>query len=701
MTSPRSCASAAQLADRPRPSRAPRRSPRAPSRGLVALALALGGCASSPTEPALEPAGSIGATCEQSFGPRQLRLLTRREYNASILDLASALGVSTTYGGATGESCSSDASCDVRSESCVAGTCQADPCSLRTFYLPAGGVDYGAVVVAGSFNGWAATAEAGGWPMSYVPELDAWVTKRVMSDGEHAYKLVADGGTWLQDPGNPSSVPDGFGGFNSLVVVACEGVSDPVGGAVDLPGGELPAESRPEHYPFDNHASALVTSVHVEQYLRAGKRVASELTADLPALMGCEPGAPGCAESFVRELGRLAFRRPLSDAEVDKYLALYEAQPDHTTAASVVTRVMLASPYFLYRFEVGAPSSDGSFRLTPHEVASALSYGFWGTMPDAALFAAADDGRLSSPEGIATEARRLLSDSRSKPLLRAFALQWLGLESLPHAERQADLFPAWSPALAVSMQEEAARFFEGVVLGGSGTWDELFLADYGLVDAQLAGVYEVDAPAEPFSPVTLPPERRAGLLGQAAVLAATSHSNQTSPVRRGLFVRTRLLCQTFGVPPANAGGVPEIDPAATTRERFEQHSSDPTCASCHRYIDPVGFGFERFDAMARYRTEENALPIDPAGVVYSPEALGTDGVFEFSTLPELAAGLVDTEAARACFVEQSFRFSKGALASDADACALSALDAHFEATGRSIPELFVGLTQVPSFTRRK
>jgi hypothetical protein len=668
---------------------------------LAGLALSLAACSSGPSAPTQEPAGTIGTACEQAFGPRQLRLLTRREYNASILDLASALGVSTSYGGSAGASCESDAGCDVRAESCVAGACQADPCSLRTFYLPASGAGFASVVVAGSFNGWGATAEAGGWPMSYVPELDAWVAKRAMVDGEHAYKLVADGGTWLQDPGNPSSVPDGFGGFNSLLVVACEGVSAPAAGAVELPGSELPAESRPEHYPFDNHASALVTSVHVEQYLRAGARVASELSAELEALMGCEPAAPGCAESFVRELGRLAFRRPLGEAEVSKYVALFDAQADAATGARVVLRVMLASPYFLYRFEVGAPSSDGSFRLTPHEIASALSYGLWGTMPDAALFAAAEDGRLGSPDGIATEARRLLADARSKPLLRAFALQWLGLETLPEAARQADLFPTWSAALATSMQEEAARFFEGVVLGGEGRWDELFLADYGLVDEGLAAVYGVDAPAEPFSPVTLPPERQAGLLGQAAVLAATSHSNQTSPVRRGLFVRTRLLCQTFGVPPANAGGIPEIDPDATTRERFEQHSSDPTCASCHRYIDPVGFGFERFDAMARYRTEEHGLPIDASGVVTSPEALGTDGLFEFESLPELAQGLVDTKAARSCFVEQSFRFSKGGLASEADACTLEALDAHFEVTGRSIPELFVGLTQVPSFTRRK
>jgi hypothetical protein len=179
------------------------------------------------------------------------------------------------------------------------------------------------------------------------------------------------------------------------------------------------------------------------------------------------------------------------------------------------------------------------------------------------------------------------------------------------------------------MADETRDFVSSVIFDG-GAFEDLFVADRTAAAPRLRAFYGADDAG------LLPEGRRAGLLAHGSVLATYAHSDQTSPVRRGLFVRTRLLCQTFGVPPANAGGIPEIDPDATTRERFEQHSSDPTCASCHRYIDPVGFGFERFDAMARYRTEEHGLPIDASGVVTSPEALGTDGLFEFESLPELA-----------------------------------------------------------------
>ncbi len=664
----------------------------------VALFWASGcGDAADPAEVSAGGPGldGVGAECEGATGPRQLRLLTRREYNATVQEVLSALGHKDAFAGAPGEACVADAGCAISEESCVAGACAKDPCNLKTFYLPANGASYGSVVVAGSFNAWGATDAAGGYAMTYVPELDAWVTKRALPDGEHAYKLVADGTLWMTDPLSPATVDDGFGGTNSLLVVACEGVSAPESADASLSAG-FPVESRPEGYPFDNHASALVTSVHVEQYLRAGARIADVLTANTEATMGCSASEVGCVQGFIERLGKLMFRRPLTVDEAARYGALYAAQPDDATALRVVVRVMTSSPYFLYRFELGAPAGDGVYLLSPYEVASALSYGLWGTMPDEALFDAAATGALGTTEGIVAQAERMLDDARAEPLLRTFAAQWLGIESLTDAERRADLYPLWNAELAASMQEQTVRFFSDVVLGEQGSFDDLYLADHSAIDAGLAEIYGAEPVSDGFQERTLPEERRAGLLGQASVLSATSHSDQTSPVRRGVFVRTRLLCETFGTPPANAGTVPDIDPNATTRERFGQHSEDPACASCHTRIDPIGFGFEAFDAMGQYRTEENGLPIDASGQLTLNE-----GETAFATLPELGRALAESEAAKHCFVEQTFRFAKGDLASYADGCVLDALTAHFEDKDLRIRDLLVALTTVPSFVRRK
>jgi hypothetical protein len=199
----------------------------------------------------------------------------------------------------------------------------------------------------------------------------------------------------------------------------------------------------------------------------------------------------------------------------------------------------------------------------------------------------------------------------------------------------------------------------------------------------------------------LPPERRAGLLGQGSVLTSTAHSDQSSPIRRGLFVRERLLCQELGAPPANAGGVPEVDPNATTRERFQQHSSDPFCRSCHQYIDEVGFGMERFDAIGRYRTTENGQPIPPDGNMNDVEGLGTGTKGLYDALPELASIVAGSEAFHRCFTRQAYRFAHGALEKDADLCPLEDLHTQFAASGYDVRELLVSIARSPGFAARR
>lgn len=668
------------------------------TRGLVvstlftALAAGCGGGGDDGTGEAPKAPNPDPQRCDvTALATPRLRLLTRREYNQTVHDwLGAWVGREPA-----GTACTEDTDCNVTEESCVGGTCQVDPCGLVTFVFPAAGQSYGTVHVAGSFNGWPGTVGEGGWAMTYVPSLDSWISKRTVDEGEHLYKFVLDESTWVADPTNPNGEPDGFGGQNSQLSSICDGPSP--GGKATIPAepaATFPVESRPEHYPFDNAASQIATSVHVEQYMRAGAEIALAVTADL-SWLPCSEHDDACARTIARELGQGAFRRPLSDEEVARYAALVTAQPDWADGVRVALRVMLSSPYFLYRFEVGEPQADGTTRLDAYEVASLLSYSFWGTMPDDALMTAAAEGTLDSPEGVAAEARRLLDDPRARSVLARFAQQWLGVERALTATKNPNLYPDFHPTLASAMVAETGRFFTEVVYEGSGRFDELLLSDRSYADGALASLYGVDDDG------MLPASRRAGFLGHASVLTSYALPDQTSPILRGRFVRERLLCQTLPTPPAQIPQLPEVSEDATTRERFAQHSSDPVCASCHQYIDGIGFAFEGFDAIGARRDQEAGRPIDERGDTVDLELTGDAAMTPFEGLPGLAQTLVASPSAQACFVKQTYRYAFGALEDEGHACEVAALEEAFAKGDRDIRGLLVALTQLERFTVRR
>lgn len=625
--------------------------------------------------------------------PRRLRLLTRREYNNTVRDLLQR---------SHSASCSSDWDCDIANESCVAGACAADACEIHTFVYDAGASQPGSVHVAGSFNNWPQTVAGGGWAMQKHPSQNRWATKRSLQAGTYEYKFVLNDSEWIADPANPQTSGQ-YG--NSVLDHSCSGGGSPsptTGGS--NPAQDFPTESRPAGYPFDNNADAgLVTAVHVEQYMKAAEALAGEALQDMGKLVPCDPAADAqaCAAEFARAFGARAFRRPLTDAEASRYAALVTAQPDFATGVSVAVQVMLSSPYFLYRFEIGEPQADGTIRLTPFETAGVLSYMFWGSMPDDALFEAAASGKLGSPEGVEEEARRLLADARARPQIETFAAQWLGIEGITTQAKSDAMFPGFGSDVRNALLAETQRFVSHVMFDGSGKYDELLTADYTFASSPLADLYGLSGLGAEPAEVQAAPERRAGLLGHASVLASYSYPDQSSPFRRGLFVRRNLLCQTFPAPPADAATVPAIDPNATTRERFAAHSSDPACHSCHQYIDDVGFGFERFDAVGRYRDTENGKPIDASGNMNDVEQLGSGTDAPYATLVELGAILANSESAKACFAKQTYRFAAGRLEAPEDLCALEEIGARFEESGYDLQELLVAVTQSKSFTVRK
>lgn len=621
--------------------------------------------------------------CEITELPEpQLRLLTRAEYDRTVDDL---LGVADA-------SCDEDSDCDLTAESCVGSVCTSDPCNLVTFVLPADG-PYGSVHVAGAFNDWSPTV-AGGWPMTWVADRGLYFAKRAVGDGTWEYKFVIDESDWRNDPNNPEVADDGFGGVNSVLALQCDGAA-PVD-ATASPSEDFPVESRPPGFPFTNSAEAgLVTSVHVEQYLRAGQKLAGRYLDRNDPLGACSDRS--CVEAWLTELGGRAWRRPLTADEVQRYADLVLAFSDREDGMAVAMQALLSSPHFLYRSEVGTTDGDGR-ELDAYEVASALSYMLWGTMPDTVLRQAAAAGTLATPQGIAAQARRLLDDPRSEAQVARFGRQWLGVDAVLTVDRSASMFPAFDDARRHSLHQQAGRFVAEAAFAGPGGFTDLMSADWTVADTEVAEHIGAAAP-DGWSMVDAP--GRPGVLGLPAVLATYAHSDQTSPVRRGLFLRDRLLCQELPAPPPTAGGVPEVDPDATTRERFGQHSDDPACSSCHRFIDPVGFAFEGFDAVGVARTQDAGAPIDTSGRIEGLEALYDDSSVDFGGIAAMARLLAESESAPRCFSRQWYRYSFGRLDDIEDVCAVDHLQAAFLESGGDIKELLVAITQLPGFTRRR
>jgi hypothetical protein len=467
----------------------------------------------------------------------------------------------------------------------------------------------------------------------------------------------------------------------------------------------LPVESVVDG--FDNNAAATaVTSRHLDEYLATGERLATTALGQSRArLLSCQPASQGCDRIFVTSFGRRAFRRPLTDVEVARYLALFDPQVtggSFDKGLELVVRGMLASPVFLYRSEVGEKAADGSFKLTGYEVATALSYFFWDSMPDDTLLDAARVGTLERPEGIEAQAKRLLADPRSRPSVASFFRQWLGTAGFQFTNKDQAVYPDFDDKVRNAMVAEEDAFVNNVVFNGSGTFGELLEADYVMVDDALATFYGL-APAgatEPRKVATGTDRTRGGLLSLGAVVGMHAHSNESSPVRRGVFVRTRLLCQTLEPPPQNLNIMPPgLDATLTTRERFAKHSTEPLCKACHGFIDDVGFGFERYDGVGAYRDTESGKPIDASGKVRGMEDLDADTITSFDGPVQLGHLLAKSPNAQACMARQMFRYLRGGEA-PADACAIRKLQAAFSQSGLNLQRLLLDAVEQKSFLTR-
>src|SRR5687767_11748505 len=461
----------------------------------------------------------------------------------------------------------------------------------------------------------------------------------------------------------------------------------------------------------------------VETYSTAAERLALNAfrIGDINGLVPCAPTSfsdQKCRDAFVRKFGLRAFRRPLTEDEVKRYSAVFSEQARVSRrfldGARVVVEAMLQSPNFLFHVEAGP---DG--RYTDYDVASRLSYLLWNTMPDEALFQAAAKGEFSTVAGRERAARRLLENApKGREALDQFFEEWLRFDRVVNAVKSGRFQP-FTPELALAMAEETRTLLHHLVWNDR-NFMEALTADYSFLTTELADMYGLPAPKEQFDMVKFPPDsKRAGILGQGTFLASTAGPTDTSPTARGIFIRERLLCQH--VPPPPPGVITTLpDPLVDARPKgrrqlMVEHAENPTCASCHRLMDPIGFGFEHFDAIGQYR-EKELIPVGgrrgggggggrggpppiPLDIDAQGEIAGLPNS-NFSGAKQLGSILANSPVCQECVVRQMFRYSYGRLEASADEGTIDQLYERFKGSGFKLKSLLVALVESPEFLRQ-
>ncbi len=451
---------------------------------------------------------------------------------------------------------------------------------------------------------------------------------------------------------------------------------------------------------FESNSVSPVTQPLVERYQLAAETLAAAARPRLGELAPCPPPeAPrACAARFVERFGRAAFRRPLDPRERASLSALYDEtarRRGHERALSLVIEAVLQSPSFLYRAEPAQGGGGATRPLSGYELATRLSYFLWASTPDPALLDEAASGALDTADGVETVARRLFADPRALDGVRSFFRQWLDLRELETLSREGEALSRFTPELRRAMAEETLRFGAHVTLSGGDVVEALLTSDESFVDATLARHYGVPAPAGAgFERVRLPSGQRAGVLTHASVLTVHASAEDASPILRGKFVRERLLCQPVPPPPPDAViSLPRFDPAETKKERFARHRMAPACASCHRMMDPIGFGFEHYDSIGAWRDREAERAVDATGVLGSTGDADT----AFDGALELGRRLAASPRVRRCVATQWMRAALGRTERAEDAPSLDAAYAAFAAAGFDGRALLVAIARSDAF----
>ncbi len=469
-------------------------------------------------------------------------------------------------------------------------------------------------------------------------------------------------------------------------------------GATGSPASDFPRE--PLSHALDNDATVnQVTSSHVSAYLDAAEFLAKDTIVNRRSkIIPCTTADQSCGERFIATAGLHAFRRPLNAEERANLNSLFtalNATEGFDGAIEVTLQTMLQSPQFLYRDEQAlGPVPQAVVTLGGYELASRLSYFLWGTMPDEQLLEAAANGSLDTPAGLRTQAQRMLADAKSMDGLMRFFSLWLYLDGVEHTEKNTAVYPQYSPALAKAWRRSLELFVQDV-LTHEGTLTALLSSNVMYANDTMS-MYGPSAPSSAFVRNEMTGVQRKGLLTQPGFLAFKAMPDGSSPVRRGIFVLDKLMCEPPPPPPAGVAIIPPVpSTTTTTRERFAAHGSAQGCSGCHQFIDTVGFTFEHYDGLGLWRDTENGQPIDATGGVKISR--DTQVIGDVDGAIELSAKLATSRNVHDCVAKEFYRFALGRALNQADNCTATKIEERFMSSGGSFKELMLAIVESEAF----
>lgn len=462
-------------------------------------------------------------------------------------------------------------------------------------------------------------------------------------------------------------------------------------------------------YLFDGNAESLdVDSLLWNSYNGVAREIAAAFVLDT-ALMNTLVPSGGTdterAREFITQFGERVHRRPLDSTQVDTYLDLftygttsYSDTPGFAGGIRVLLEGLLQSPFFIYRIEASDEVSGGMIPLDGYERAARLSYFFWGTMPDDALFAAAEAGELDSADGVRAQAARLIADPRASESIVNFFEKLMDVEKYENIAPSANAFPDLPSTFAESLAGETRSFVEGELFEKDGGVLELLTSTTGYVNADLAPIYGLDGSFDAdFQQVGFDPNERSGIFTQAGFLAVNATSSQPDPIHRGVFVAKRINCIKIAAPPDNVPPLPTPD-GQSNRQLVEEHTEaeGTSCRNCHStIINPFGFAYEHYDAIGAYRTMDGPHQVDAASEAF----VGGELTYVENAI-DLARLMAESAEVHECISSHLVAFAQGRNVVPEDEKLISDLGAASLGDGSSFKQLMIEMATADSFLNR-
>ena len=551
-----------------------------------------------------------------------------------------------------------------------------------------------------------------GWAIS------APVSKRAACHGAAAAMLSLLVGAAASLPASADTAPASTGGPPTMRRLTPDQyrqtIEDIFGAGIKL-GGRFEPDVRANGLLAVGSGQVSVTASGFEQYDGMARAIASQVldSAHRDVLMPCKPVSAtepddACASQFLAPVGRMLFRRPLTQSELQAQVAASNASAKSLKSfyAGLETGLadLLVSPQFLFRQEVAEadPANAGQFRLNAFSKASQLSFFLWNTAPDDVLLTAAEKGDLNTEKGLARQVDRLLTSRRLETGVRALFGDMLGFDDFARLSKDAVIYPKFTPKAMQDAQEQTLRTIVDHLLVRRADYRDLFTTRHTFLTPTLGIIYGV--PVVQNRPIGEPEmwvpydydegDPRTGLLTQASFVSLHSHPGRSSPTLRGKALREVLLCQKVPDPPGNVKFTVVQDTNnpqyKTARERVTAHRTDPTCAGCHKLIDPMGLALENFDSAGGFRLQENGAKIDASGEL--------DGT-KFEDAAGLGKAMHDHPATPACLVNRTYSYALGRPIAKGETEFVKYIEKNFAANGYRLPDLLRQIVTSDAFYR--